>query len=246
MTSSLVFGIFLLIIGLVVGGLVTALLMGRENRQTGEGAGEEYAQKYQELVRLWRDRENGNMLVEIAGEIYENTENMDEKNLNRMLIIADKLDVFLGRQKSETPVSQQVQKVESDKETAVFPGETQEVLESETRAKNLEMLKPPVKEEESPRPAFSSLPPVPDEMVSAEPKAVTMIEQINEILQLLIPISPIAGKNVRISEDPFKGVIVWVGLDKYEGIDDVPDKNIRIVIRAAVAEWEKHADSRRK
>ena len=49
-----------------------------------------------------------------------------------------------------------------------------------------------------------------------------------------------------ITEDPFKGVIVWVGLDKYEGIDDVPDKDIRIVIRAAVAEWEKQADSRRK
>ena len=84
------------------------------------------------------------------------------------------------------------------------------------------------------------------EIIVPEPKALTMIEQINEILQRLLPISPIAGKNVRITEDPFKGVIVWVGLDKYEGIDDVPDKDIRIVIRAAVAEWEKQADSRRK
>jgi hypothetical protein len=39
-------------------------------------------------------------------------------------------------------------------------------------------------------------------------------------------------------EFPNKGMVVLIGLDQYEGIDAVPDENIRALLRAAVAEWE--------
>ena len=246
MASSIIFGIFLLLIGLVAGGLGTALIMGRDSRQSGKDDSEDFSQKYQELVNLWRDRENGNMLLEINGEIYKTSEDMDEKYLNRMLIIAEKLDVFLNREKSEPMTPKQIQRNDKPVEGPGFIKENPAGVDEDIKAKNLEMLKNPQKNEEPQKPVFNGLQKLPPEIIVPEPKAMTMIEQIDEILQRLLPFSPIAGKNVRITEDPFKGVIVWVGLDKYEGIDDVPDKDIRIVIRAAVAEWEKQADSRRK
>jgi len=34
------------------------------------------------------------------------------------------------------------------------------------------------------------------------------------------------------------GVNVYVGVTRYEAIDDVPDEEIKAAIRAAIAEWE--------
>ena len=249
MTSSLVFSLFLLIIGLVLGAIITVLIIGRENNQSGEESSRDNFLNYQELVHLWRDRENGNMLLEINGDIYGTADKLDEKNLSRMLIIAEKLDIFLNREKKEKKEavhSAKPRQVENTAAQPAFMSEAQKPADEELKQKNLEMLKPPPKNEEPPRLALAGLQSIPVEIAVAESKALTMIEQIDALLQRLIPVSPIAGKSVRITEDPFKGVIVWVGMDKYEGIDEVPDKDIRIVIRAAVSEWEKHADSRRK
>ena len=157
MASSIIFGIFLLIIGLVVGGLGTALIMGRDSRQSGEDDSEDYSQKYQELVNLWRDRENGNMLLEINGEIYKTSEDMDEKYLNRMLIIAEKLDVFLNREKSEPVIPKQIPQNEKPAEEPAFLKENRTGVDEDIKSQNLEMLKTPLKNEEAPRLVFNGL-----------------------------------------------------------------------------------------
>ena len=48
---------------------------------------------------------------------------------------------------------------------------------------------------------------------------------------------------VRLTEFPNKGMTVLVGLEKYEGIDDVPYERVRTVIRESVSEWERRADN---
>jgi hypothetical protein len=40
-------------------------------------------------------------------------------------------------------------------------------------------------------------------------------------------------------ELPGRGMMVMVGLDQYEGVEKVPDPEIRSLIREAVEEWEK-------
>ena len=40
-------------------------------------------------------------------------------------------------------------------------------------------------------------------------------------------------------ESPSGGVSVYVGVNRYEGIDEVPDDAIKAAIRTAIAEWEK-------
>ena len=63
--------------------------------------------------------------------------------------------------------------------------------------------------------------------------------QIDEILQEKIEGTQLAQRGVRLVEFPNKGVVVMVGLDQYEGVDAVPDEEIRRMIKSAVAEWEK-------
>ena len=69
--------------------------------------------------------------------------------------------------------------------------------------------------------------------------AFSMVQQIDQILQLKLVNTPLAGLGIKIQESPGGGVMVMVGLKKYEGVGDVPDPAIKAVLQAAVAEWEK-------
>lgn len=62
-----------------------------------------------------------------------------------------------------------------------------------------------------------------------------MLEEINEILQRSLVSTPDRG--VRLFPDGVGGVKVMIGVKSYE-IDDVPDDEIKDLIRQAVAEWE--------
>jgi hypothetical protein len=66
-----------------------------------------------------------------------------------------------------------------------------------------------------------------------------MVGQINAILQARIVNTRFAELGLTMIESPSGGVYVYVGLNKFEGIDAVPDEEIKTVIRGAIAEWEK-------
>ncbi len=72
-----------------------------------------------------------------------------------------------------------------------------------------------------------------------EPPPLSITAQIDEILQEMLKNSPLASRLIRLVELPSKGVVVMVGKDQYEGVDAVPDEDIRQLIRSAVTEWER-------
>jgi len=88
-----------------------------------------------------------------------------------------------------------------------------------------------------PVPARISL--IPKKKSERPAAALSMVQQIDEILQLKLVDTPLAGQGIKIQEAPGGGVMVMVGLKKYEGVGDVPDPAIKAVLQAAVAEWEK-------
>jgi len=76
------------------------------------------------------------------------------------------------------------------------------------------------------------------EVRTPEPPPRSIAVQIDEILQEMLEKSPLASRGIRLLELPNKGMVVMVGLNQYEGVEAVPEEEIRQVIRAAVAEWE--------
>ena len=82
-------------------------------------------------------------------------------------------------------------------------------------------VKPPVKKDEKPAVPLS------------------IVAQIDEILQAQLASTTLAGSGIRLQESPEGGVIVWVGLQKFAGVGDVTDPEVQSIIRAATAEWEK-------
>ncbi len=73
----------------------------------------------------------------------------------------------------------------------------------------------------------------------AQPPSKSIAAQIDEILQEKLKDSPLASRAIRLLELPNKGMVVMVGLDQYDGVEAVPDDDIRNLIRSAVVEWEK-------
>jgi hypothetical protein len=68
--------------------------------------------------------------------------------------------------------------------------------------------------------------------------ATSIVGQIDSILQARLEGTPLDERGVFLAQSPDGGVMVYVGLTKYMGIDDVPDAEIKAAIRAAITEWE--------
>ncbi len=92
---------------------------------------------------------------------------------------------------------------------------------------------------------FSLSPAKPTEREPPKPAApetarrpLTMVQQINQILERKLRDLPEARRAVRLVESSSGSVRVYVGVDAYDSIDEVPDPEIRRLIQEAVAEWE--------
>jgi hypothetical protein len=69
----------------------------------------------------------------------------------------------------------------------------------------------------------------------------SIVSQITSVLQNRLAASHLASQGIRLQESPSGGVRVYIGLDKYDGIDAIPDREIKEFIRQAVAEWERQS-----
>lgn len=68
-------------------------------------------------------------------------------------------------------------------------------------------------------------------------KSIAM--QINDILQDTIQGTPYEGRGLTVNDGPDHGVVVTLDGQKYSGVKEVPDEEVRGLIRSAVLEWEK-------
>ena len=71
-----------------------------------------------------------------------------------------------------------------------------------------------------------------------QPSPNSIVAQINQILQDKLLTSPLGNRGISLTEVPGHGVVVWVGLEHFEGIDSVPDPEVKQIIRESVNEWE--------
>lgn len=68
---------------------------------------------------------------------------------------------------------------------------------------------------------------------------LSMLAQIDEILQKNMAGTPLEKMGIKLQETPGGGVTVAVGLKRYTDVNKVPDPEVQTAIRAAIAEWEK-------
>jgi hypothetical protein len=59
------------------------------------------------------------------------------------------------------------------------------------------------------------------------------------VLQEKLVGTPWEIRNIHLKDAPDGGLMVQVGMDKYDGIEAVPDEEIRQLIRDSAEEWRK-------
>lgn len=72
------------------------------------------------------------------------------------------------------------------------------------------------------------------------PAALSMVEEINEILEEKLAASATAPQGVHLAEGADGSIRVFIGVQGY-AMDKVPDDEVRQLIREAVSEWESRA-----
>lgn len=106
-------------------------------------------------------------------------------------------------------------------------------------------VKPPQPEPQPiPRPEVpqavktANSPPEPEEEEEVEIKMLSVVDEVNEILQKKLHGSPLAGKGIHLMENYNKEIRFWVGLESFDDVAEIPDSEIRRMINEAVKEWE--------
>ncbi|MBW8011783.1 MAG: hypothetical protein FVQ83_11170 [Chloroflexi bacterium] len=68
---------------------------------------------------------------------------------------------------------------------------------------------------------------------------VSLSDQIDEIVQEMLEDSPLKERGIRLMEIEGRGMVFVIGLDMYDEVEDIPEEEVRVLIKSAVKEWEK-------
>ncbi len=85
------------------------------------------------------------------------------------------------------------------------------------------------------------VPPIIEVEEEGEPeiKMLSVVDEVNDILQKKLHGSPLAGKGIHLMENHNKEIRFWVGLNSFNDVEEIPDPEVRQIIDESVREWEK-------
>jgi hypothetical protein len=89
-----------------------------------------------------------------------------------------------------------------------------------------------------PRAVPTPIPATPPANAEKDITKLSIVQQIDTVLQARLVDTPLGSQGIRLQESLQGGVEVYVGVQKFASVDEVPDENIKTAIRAAIAEWE--------
>ena len=81
-----------------------------------------------------------------------------------------------------------------------------------------------------------------EEEVEPEIKMLSVVDEVNNILQKKLHGSSLAGKGIHLMENHNKEIRFWVGLNSYNDVEEIPDIEVRQIIDMSVREWEENQE----
>ncbi len=260
-TTIIILAVACLVLGVVLDSLVRLLLkkdtgtaekLPRTTSQAPgkgepapEAAGKAASQPggLQEIVRLWDESDTHILVVELEGQHFHQARELPAELRTQLELTLERLANWLRK-----PIPVPSSAPETAPAGFVPSGDG-----STASAAALNSLSEPVLSAAQPVKKIS-LNPVDVVANALQPNVAksyemkSLAEQVDEILQeklLALRDSPLGEKKIRLLDLPGGGLVVMVGMNKYDGVDAVPDEDVRAILHEAVDEWGKRA-SRRK
>jgi hypothetical protein len=255
------------VFSLILGGLVVAVIFslingGRSASKSSAQSGKSTAvgtskrpatqaadSNFAEVARLLRDRRTGLLVIDMSGKVKRGASELNAGEQHHLTLAARDLYTWLGIPASEPAAVPPVTSPQDQAAAPIAPADiVHPALQSASAAEAAYSVKP-VKAnllDAYARTRTSGVLPIASQASAF--KSITA--QIDDILQRKLLEDPLgqkvsaAGRKICLSES-LDGVVVEMGVDKYLGVDAVPDEDVRLLIRQAVAEWESAAKLRR-
>ncbi len=226
-TTSIIIAVVCIIIGLGIGMILAmAFNRGGDNKKADASSDDRYTQ----VATLLRDSQDNSLLAEIDGRLYASAEPLNDGQREALEKTARDWYTWLRlapEPEVETPPPAPRQAAAP---TKTIPLATPARPETDRMGGMAVPLAVAASGKDKKLPVVEK----------------SIVEQIDEILQDMVAGTPLSDKSIRLVEDPTQGVIVWIGLEHFEGINSVPDIEARTIIQAAVREWEKKSEVKPK
>jgi hypothetical protein len=214
-TATIFLYLLLFLIGVAIGGIIEHAL---KKRSTPRPALPDTTTKLAgdgdvEVFGAWRTSEN-KVWLDMDGKRVDNKEALQPEQSQRLLNLVLDLRPWLETARAAVPVPeaapQQVRQVKPEPGIVAQPIQTKNNIST-----------------------------VAGEEIHPTPVLESIIEQIDKVLQVKLATSLYKDRDIRLIEGPGGIVIIKDGLNRYEGVDTVPDPQVKILIQEAVADWEK-------
>lgn len=221
--------LILILISITIGFLIGALVYGlRARPENAPPAQADQANSPEDGVRIWRDPQTQNLVVELDGKTHQQAGELGPEGRSRLARLARDWQIWLGM-----PSSRLATLVASSGEVSAAGapgGEVTAGFQLEFGgAANAAAAGDVTGVTKDPSPAAA-----PQSVAGAR----SIAAQIDEILQARLQNTPLAQRGIQLVELPDQGLVVRVGQAQYTDLTQVPDEQVRAAIAAAVADWE--------
>jgi len=243
--------------GLFVGLLVSGLFANRDAkaRKASRPTPEMEKEGFLEVARLWYSPTSKSIMPELDGEFIPDHASLTPDRQKKIFRISDLLSEWVRKIPPE--VAQPVAKMEEPPApspfTSVPPADEESQPSPFIETPQVESFTPP-SDAFTPQ-AMSTLDDETENFLSAEDeepdenlviKPRTIAGQISLILEDMVQTSSLREKGIKLIEREDHGVDVWIGMEKFDGVESIPYPEAKQLIKAAASRWEKEASLRGK
>lgn len=221
------------LIGLLVGLLVASLFSPRDSRSAEKSAPPDDLAKegFAETVRLWYSPPGKKVITELDGDYYRDFLVLSPEQKSRVYKMIDLWSTWAGQTKTPTPQGLSETELTRNHPSSGQPDEPLTPMLPVLEESVLKVLKADEND------GLGSI---------AEPeKPKTIAGQISLIIEGMLEGNPLKEKGIKLIENTHHGVDVWVGLEKFDGIDTIPYPEVQQLIREAVVKWERQSEIER-
>ena len=242
--------------GLFIGLLLSSLSSGKEGKRKSQPPPEILKEGYGEVARLWYSPGTKKILTEMDGGFYKSVNGLSGEQKAKLKRLIALLNEWLGAEPpvETTPQATVVENTHYQPLPDPVSRENDDFYDKEEGATPVEVaVSPFLPTEEEEADVISelqqSLPPEDEEetgYTAPEAAEYTITQQINAILQEMLQTTDLADKGIRLEENPNHSVDVFVGAEKYSGIEEVPYPQVRSLIHEAVLRWEQETNPQQR
>jgi hypothetical protein len=221
----------LLAISCLLLGIVSGLILGFVFKATSRRKHLKLGKKegLVEVVRFWTDGDGKRIVPEVDGKFIHSMDDLDNQQQTRLGHLLEQLRMGSSppARPLEKPISlRHLKESISSSQEEIISSQVEELVQQPLPGKNkMNLVDSLVK----------TLQPEPVSKFGAQ----SIVAQVDLILQENLLGTELGKKGIRLVESPEKGMLVYVGVQQYASVEDVPDAEVQVAIRAAVAHWER-------